>query len=67
MIKDELQNIIHGKGKNSQQTLVQTIASYLRTSEGTSTMAENDKQYKNNKSCGFRHSLIIRGDVREDN
>ena len=50
MIKDELQNIIHGKGKNSQRTLVQTVASYLRTSEGTSTMAENDKQYKNKET-----------------
>jgi hypothetical protein len=46
MVKDELQNIIHGKSETSQRTLIQTIASYLRASQGTSAMVEDDKQYK---------------------
>lgn len=46
IVKDELQNIIQGKSQNSQRTLIQTVASYLRTSQGTSTMVENDKHYK---------------------
>ena len=45
-MKDELQNIIHGKSETSQRTLIQTIASYLRASQGTSAMVEDDKQYK---------------------
>ena len=30
IVKDELQNIIHGKSETGQKTLIQTIASYLR-------------------------------------
>ncbi|MEC4003435.1 hypothetical protein OX283_002095 [Flavobacterium sp. SUN052] len=46
MIKDELQHIIQGTSKNSQRTLIQTIASYLRANENSSFVAKNDKQYK---------------------
>ena len=46
MQKDELQNIIRGKSGISQKTLVQTIANYLRRSEGASPMAKENKQYK---------------------
>jgi hypothetical protein len=45
-IKDELQNIIFGTSKNSQRTLIQTIACYLGTSEGSSALVKNHKQYK---------------------
>lgn len=45
-IKDELQNIIYGKSEDSQRTLIQTIASYLRASERASNLVKNDKQYK---------------------
>lgn len=45
-IKDELQNIIYGKSENCQRTLIQTIASYLRASERASTLAKNNKHYK---------------------
>ncbi len=45
-VKDELQYIIQGKSKSSQKPLIQTIASYLRASQGTSTMVKNDKQHK---------------------
>jgi hypothetical protein len=46
VIKDELQHIIQGKSQNSQRTLIQTIASYLRTSQRASTMVKDDKYYK---------------------
>ena len=46
IVKDELQNIIQGKSGTSERTLIQTIASYLRASQGTSAMVEDDKQYK---------------------
>ena len=46
MQKDELQNIMRGKSGISQKTLVQTIANYLRRSEGASSMAKENKQYK---------------------
>ncbi len=45
-IKDELQNIIYGKSENSKRTLIQTVASYLRTSQRTSALVKKDKQYK---------------------
>ncbi len=46
IVKDEIQNIIHGKSHDSQRTLIQTIACYLGASQRTSTMAEKDKHYK---------------------
>lgn len=46
IVKDELQHIIQGKSKNSQRTLIQTIASYLGASQTASTMAKSDKRYK---------------------
>lgn len=46
MVKDELQNIIHGKSNASQSTLIKTIASHLRASSSASTLVKNDKQYK---------------------
>ena len=45
-IKYELQNIIHGKSENSPRTLIETITNYLRTSQRTSSLAEKNKQYK---------------------
>jgi hypothetical protein len=45
-IKDEIQNIIYGKSRNSQKTLIRTVADYLRASERTSTLVKKDKQYK---------------------
>lgn len=46
IIKNELQNIIQGKSGTSQRTLIQTITSYLGTSQRTSTMVKDDKHYK---------------------
>ena len=46
IVIDELQNIIQGKSGTSQRTLIQTIASYLGTSQEASSMVKNDKHYK---------------------
>lgn len=46
IVKDELQNIIQGKSRTSERTLIQTIACYLRTSQRASTMVKDDKYYK---------------------
>lgn len=46
ILKDELQYIIQGKSQNSQRTLIQTIAGYLRASQRASTMVKDDKHYK---------------------
>lgn len=46
IVKDELQNIIYGKSKNSQKTLIQTVASYLGASQTASGMVKSDKQHK---------------------
>lgn len=46
MTKDELQHIIYGTKPDSQKTLIQTVASYLRANEDTSTVAKNDKYFK---------------------
>lgn len=45
-VKDELQNIIQGKSGSSQRTIIQAVASYLRASQESSSMAKNDKRYK---------------------
>ena len=49
-IKDELQDIIQGKSGNSQDSIIQTITSYLRTSETASAVAKNDKYYKHQET-----------------
>ncbi len=46
IIKNELQNIIQGKNYSSTRTLIQTTASYLRTSPSASFVAEDSKQNK---------------------
>ena len=43
---DELQNIIQRKSSNSPRTLIQTITNYLGASQRASSMAKDDKQYK---------------------
>ncbi len=45
-IKHELQHILRGESQVSHGKLVQTIASYLRGSQETSTMAKGSKQFK---------------------
>jgi len=46
-IKHELQNIISGKGANSNENLINAVIRYLRRSQETSGMAETDE-------CGKR-------------
>ena len=45
-IKDELQNIIFGTSKNSQRTLIQTIACYLKDGETSGRSIEDEKHFK---------------------
>ncbi len=45
-LKNELENYLQGKSQNSNGTLIQTVASYLRGSQKTSTMVKGSKQFK---------------------
>lgn len=45
-LKDELQNLIRGNGKESQRNTLQTITHYLSGSQSASSKTENTKQYK---------------------
>ena len=45
-IKHELQHILQGESQDSQSTLIQSIAGYLRKSQETSPMAQGDKHDK---------------------
>jgi len=49
-LKNELQNILSGKSQVSQGTLIQAAIRYLRRSSPTSSMAEADKQHKNEET-----------------
>ena len=46
IVKHELQHIIQGTSNSGERTLIETIASYLRTSSGTIPMAKNGKYDK---------------------
>lgn len=46
MIKNELQNIISGKGEVRYGTLIQTILGYLAGSKGASETNQQDKYFK---------------------
>ncbi|GIM53884.1 putative polyvalent protein kinase domain-containing protein [Capnocytophaga cynodegmi] len=50
MIKNELQNILSGKGKVKYGEPIQTIACYLRRSSETSTMVERKEQNKSKET-----------------
>ncbi|GIM49343.1 hypothetical protein [Capnocytophaga stomatis] len=50
MIKNELQNILSGKGEVKYGEPIQTIACYLRRSSGTSTMVEEKEQNKSKET-----------------
>lgn len=45
-IKDELQNILQGKGVVSYGKPIQAVASYLRRSQETSALAQTDEYFK---------------------
>lgn len=56
-IKNELQNILQGKSQVSHGELIQTIASYLRGSEKTSTLAKTDKYFKSEEEQRLIHFI----------
>ena len=45
-MKDEIKHIISGTSKNSEGTIIQTIASFLRRSETSSGLVKEDKHFK---------------------
>ena len=45
-MKDEIKHIISGTSKNSEGTIIQTIASFLRRSETSGGLAKEDKHVK---------------------
>ena len=45
-MKDEIKHIISGTSKNSEGTIIQTIASFLRRSETSSDLVKKDKHFK---------------------
>ena len=45
-MKDEIKHIISGTSKNSEGTIIQTIASFLRRSETSSGLVKEDKYFK---------------------
>jgi hypothetical protein len=45
-MKDEIQYILSGTSKVKHSHLIQTTCSYLKRSQGTSTMAQDDQQFK---------------------
>ena len=55
MTKDELQDIIFGTKQDSQRTLIQTVACYLRANESTSSLAKNDKHFKQQETNCLIH------------
>ena len=44
-MKDEIKHIISGTSKNSEGTIIQTIASFLRRSETSSGLVKEDKHF----------------------
>jgi hypothetical protein len=46
IIKDELRNLISGKSSSSYDAVTQTVASYLRTGQSSSPMAEEKHKNK---------------------
>ncbi len=45
-LKNELENHLQGKSQNSNGTLIQTVASYLRGSQKTGAMVKGSEQFK---------------------
>jgi hypothetical protein len=45
-MRDDIQNILSGKSQVKYHHLIQTTCSYLKRSEGTSSMVKNHQQLK---------------------
>ena len=45
-MKDDIQNILSGTSQVKCHHLIQTTCSYLKGSQGTSSMVKNQQQYK---------------------
>ena len=70
-IKNELQTILSGKSNSSYDPVIQTVASYLKTSQRTSPLAEDKHQNKAKETedlvdFAFRNNLIVEGISESD-
>jgi hypothetical protein len=45
-MKDDIQNILSGKSQVKHHHLIQTTCSYLKRSQGTSSMVKDQQQHK---------------------
>lgn len=54
-MKDEIQHILSGKSQVKHNNLIQATCSYLKRSQGTGTVAEEYKQFKQQET----KSLIL--------
>lgn len=52
-IKYELQNIVSGKSQVSNNSVIQTIANHLRSSEDTSTISKTTNEFKRKETEGL--------------
>lgn len=52
-IKNDLQNILSGKGTVGSENTIHSIAHYLRRSQATSKLAQTDKLYKKEETEGL--------------
>lgn len=55
--KDEIQNVISGKGGTGHESQIRAAASYLRGSEKPGSVAKGSKQYKEQEAQRLRHYI----------
>ena len=64
-LKNELQNIISGKSSNGSNSLIQTVANYLRSGKRASPVAEKKHQNKKEETkrliqFAVQNNLLLR-------
>jgi hypothetical protein len=60
-MKNELRNLISGKGKVRYGSLIQAAASYLKTSPRASAVAENEKLYRQKETESLKEFITQNG------
>jgi hypothetical protein len=57
-MRDDIQNILSGKSQVKYNHLIQTTCSYLKRSEGTSSMVKNHQQLKEEETKRLIQQLL---------
>ena len=57
-MRDDIQNILSGKSQVKYHHLIQTTCSYLKRSEGTSSMVKNHQQLKEEETKRLIQQLL---------